>query len=259
MLMDRLPSLLPLASDEQGFSLIELLVAMVTATVVAGALFAVLNFSTTETATLSDKIQADQLGRIAMNKITDELHSACLAPSYQPVQKESTETKLRFITAYTEEAEIKQAEIHEIVWNKATATLTDYHEKNTGGTSPGTFTFPEPSKTPTKENTSVLATQVTETEAKAPIFQYFNYAEETSEGEKAAVSTLSTTPLPGAKTAPGLNVTEAGEAASVMVSYNAAAADGKTTRNRSTNFTSQTTFAFSVPNSETPINDAPCQ
>jgi prepilin-type N-terminal cleavage/methylation domain-containing protein len=259
MLMPTLPPPLSLA-DEQGFSLIELLVAMVTATVVAGALFAVLNFSTTMTASLSDKVQSDQLGRTAMTKIVDELHSACLTTSFIPIQINSSETNLRFIAAYSGEAEIKQAEMHEIVWNKATGTLIDYHEKNTGGGSLGSFTYPEPSKAPTKENTSLLATNVTnivEGETTVPIFQYFSYATETTESEKAPVSTLETKTLPGTKA--GLSLAEAATAASVLISFNAIPADGKTTRNRSANFSNQVTFAFSVPNAETPIHDAPCQ
>jgi Tfp pilus assembly protein PilV len=57
------PTLSTLARSQHGYSLIELLVAMLSATVVAGALFAVLSFSTRETTTLADKVQADQLGR----------------------------------------------------------------------------------------------------------------------------------------------------------------------------------------------------
>jgi hypothetical protein len=258
MLIDQLPAP-SFAPGEHGFSLIELLVAMLSSTVVAGALFAVLNFSTTVSATISDKVQADQLGRTAMTRITDELHSACLEPSYKPIQKGSTETNLRFINAYSEQPEIKEAEVHEIVWSKATSQLIDYHAKNNGGTSPSEFTFPEPIKE-AKPQFTVLASNVTPivVEGKeVPIFQYFKYAEETTESETAAVSTLSTTPLSGAKA--GLTAGEAGEAASVLISFNAAAPSGKTTRNRSTNFTNQVTFAFSVPDSETPIHDSPCQ
>jgi Tfp pilus assembly protein PilW len=242
--------------DERGFSLIELLVAMLSATIVAGALFAVLNFSTAESSTLSDKVQADQLGRVAMTRIDEELHSACIAPKFTPIQSESNESNLRFITAYSKEAVIPQAELHEIVWTKATGTLIDYSAKNSGGEWP-TFTFSEP-RTELNRKKSVLATNISKN-GETPIFEYFKYASETTEGEKAAVSTLETTPLSGTKTVAGLTTTEAGEAASVLVTFNAAAPDGKTARNRSTNLSSQVTFAFAVPNSETPIHDSPCQ
>jgi Tfp pilus assembly protein PilW len=243
------------ARDEHGFSLIEMLVAMLSATIVAGALFAILNFSTSESATLSDKVQADQLGRVAMTRIDEELHSACIAPRFVPIQKESNESNLRFITAYSEKAVIPQAELHEIVWSKATGTLIDYSAKNSGGEWPA-FTFSEP-RTELNRKANLLATHVTE--SGVPIFQYFKYATETTESEKTAVSTLESEPLAGTKTTAGLSVAEAGQAASVLVSFNAAAADGKVTRNRSTNLSSQVTFAFAVPNAETPISDAPCQ
>jgi prepilin-type N-terminal cleavage/methylation domain-containing protein len=250
MLMAPRHPLRPTVRDEQGFSLIELLVAMVAATVVAGALFAVLNFSTTESATLSDKVQADQLGRVAMTRIDEELHSACISRAFVPIQEKSTATNLIFITAYSKEAEIAQAEKHEIKWEEATHTLRDYYAKSTGGTPPN-FTYPAPTST-------ILATNVTQA-AGTPIFQYFAYATETTEGEKAPVSTLKTEHLPGAEVAAGLNEKEASEASSVLISFNAAAASGKITRNRSTNLSSQVTFAFAVPNAETPIHDSPCQ
>ncbi|HEX5853878.1 MAG TPA: prepilin-type N-terminal cleavage/methylation domain-containing protein [Solirubrobacteraceae bacterium] len=238
-------------ADEQGFTLIELLVTMLTATVVAGALFAVLNLSTTQTAALSDKVQADQLGRIAMTRIVNALHSACIAPAFTPIQENSTGSKLIFITAYSEKALIPEAELHEITWSETLHTLTDSHIKSTGGAWPD-FTFPE-----TRKSTP-LAQNITQNESggkKLPIFRYYSYATETTTGEAIPTTTLNSEPLPGTK----LSVGEAEEAASVLVSFNAAPTNGKTTFNRSVNLSAQTTFAYSVPNSETPIHDAPCQ
>ena len=243
-------------ADEHGFTLIELLVTMVTATVVAGALFAVLNFSTTETSTLSDKIQADQLGRIAMTRIVDELHSACISASFKPIQTNSSGSTLIFENVYSKNAapEQSEAEWHEIVWSESAHTLTDNHVKANGGSYPN-FTYPATlTSTP-------IASNITQNEEsggkKVPIFQYYSYAEETASGEALPTTSLNTTALPGTKTK--LSAKEAEEAASVLISFNAAATDGKTTLNRSLNLSTQTTFAYSVPNSETPINDAPCQ
>jgi len=245
------PPPLSLARDAQGFSLIELLVAMLSATVVAGALFAVLNFSTKETAALSDKVQADQTGRTAMTKIVDELHSACLGPTFRPVQENSSETNLRFITAYSEKPSIAVAERHEIVWSKTKQTLTDVHTKSTSGE------YPEYEFNGASEAT-LIAANVSQNEPTAgkpiPIFQYYSYAEETTSGETIPVTTINTK----AMTSP-LGKEEAKEAASVLISFNTAPANGKTTFNRSLLLSNQVTFAFSVPNSETPINDAPCQ
>jgi type II secretory pathway pseudopilin PulG len=242
--MKSLPPL-SLARETQGFSLIELLVAMLSATVIAGALFAVLNFSTKETAALSDKVQADETGRTAMTKIVDELHSACVVPKFTPILEKSSQTNLRFIAGYSEKPSVTEVERHEIIWNKPNRTLTDVHTKGVGEN--GEYTFTEPSKE------TLIAANVSQNE-ETPIFQYFKYAEETASGEAIPVTTISSVPL----TVP---LSEKGEqeAASVLISFNTAPANGKTTFNRSLQLSSQVTFAFSVPNSETPIHDAPCQ
>ncbi len=239
-------------ADEQGFTLIELLVTMVTATVVAGALFAVLNFSTTETSTLSDKVQADQLGRVAMTRIVDELHSACISPSFSPIQPNSSGSLLIFENVYSRNAAPGQseAEWHEIVWSESAHTLTDNHVKANGGSYPN-FTYPA------TRTSSLLANNITQIDSKTPIFQYYSYAEETASGEALPTSSLNTTALAGTSTK--LSKAEAEQAASVLVSFKAAATNGKTTLNRSLDLSTQTTFSYSVPNSETPINDWPCQ
>ena len=86
----------------------ELVVAMAAGIVVTGALFAILDVSLHQSARITDKVQADQLGRTAMTAMTDELHSACIAPEVTPVQAESSGTELRFVTAYGKEAVLEQ-------------------------------------------------------------------------------------------------------------------------------------------------------
>ena len=101
---------LPRISDEAGISLVELLVAMVSALVVAAAIMGLLVVSQHQTAILRDVGQATQYGRTAMTRIVDELHSSCIAKEFAPVQKESTPSKLILQNAYSKEAEIKSGE-----------------------------------------------------------------------------------------------------------------------------------------------------
>jgi prepilin-type N-terminal cleavage/methylation domain-containing protein len=246
--------------DESGFTLIEVLVALVAATVVAGALFAILNFSSAETANLTDRVQADQLGNQAMTSIVDELHSACLSPAFVPIQENSNEHELIFINANSKEAEIgstsKATEVHKhkIKWESAAGTLVDYAYSATGGTWP-TFSFSETEATLTK---TLLASHVSQT-GSTPIFQYFSYATASNQSESTPESTLNTTAL----TVP-LSGTTAKEASSVLINFStaptgAATTIGPTATDRTIAQTDQVTFAFSIPNPETPIHDSPCQ
>ena len=79
------------ARDEHGFMLIEILVGLLSAVVVTGALFVILEVALHQTARIADVAQATQLGRTAMTNIVDKLHSVCLAPQFTPVESGSTE------------------------------------------------------------------------------------------------------------------------------------------------------------------------
>jgi Tfp pilus assembly protein PilW len=244
------------ARDEDGFTLIELLVAMISATVLAGALFAMLSFSTNETAALDDKVSSDQLGRIAMTRIVDELHSACIAPAFIPVQEKSTTSKLIFINSYSEEAEVKSAVKHVITWSSAEKKLVEENFADTSGTWPN-FNYADYEEgKPTSKIT--IAKNVSENPGIKGIFRYFPYSEETTESTTTGLSTLANEPFSSAETASGLSA-EAAKTAAVEINFNVAASDGITTLNRSFDLNSDVTFAFSVPNAETPIHDAPCQ
>ncbi len=260
--------------SEHGFTLIELLVSMVAAIVVTGAAFAVLQISLKQTSLISDKVQANQLGRTAMTRIIDELHSACIAPDFTPIQEKSTGSELIFKNAYSSEAVILNAKEsepkatgtgvfeHDIVWNSTAKTLTDYVYKSESGEG-AEAKFPSldySSTTHEAEHASpkkgiLLARNVTQTEGQ-PIFTYYKYNTSSSSSSTQGVSTLTpvatvaTTPLPAA---------EAEETASVLVRFREAPFNGKTERDRYIDLSNQVTLAFSAPNAETPINASPCE
>jgi prepilin-type N-terminal cleavage/methylation domain-containing protein len=242
--------------DEHGFTLIELLVAMVAGVAVTGALFSTLDVSLHQTARLNDKVQVDQLGRTAMTRIVDQLHSSCLSYAFTPIQAESTNTTLIFVDAYSEEALIGSAIKHEIIWNEELKTLTDKAYKSNGGSWPK-FTFSATATPSTGTRIGENISPVTFVKGKPIIFEYFKYSTEATSSEHTPLSALNAS-LTGEK----LSAKEAEEAASVSISFTQSPTDGYSSSkglDRNGNFTNQVTLAFSVPNNETPIHDAPCQ
>jgi prepilin-type N-terminal cleavage/methylation domain-containing protein len=262
--------------DEHGFTLIELLVSMLVAFVVTGALFAILEVSLHQTALITDKVQANQMGRTAMTRIIDELHSSCIAPGFTPIQAGSSSTELIFKNAYSSEAVILNAKEssaktpgtgvfeHDIVWNSSADTLTDFVYKSESGEGE-TAKFPELDYSPTTHEAPHatpakgirLASNVTESEENGKpvsIFTYEKYRLETvgTGSTTTPVSTLTTM-------ASTLKAEEAEEAASVVVRFRQAPFDGKTERDRAVDLSNQVTLAFSAPEATTPIHDQPCE
>jgi prepilin-type N-terminal cleavage/methylation domain-containing protein len=250
MLMRR-QSISSVVLDERGFTLIELVVALAAGTVVLLALFSILDISLRHTTALQDRVQANQTGRIAMTKIVDELHSACISPSFIPVQKESTPTELRFVSAPGSEAVLEKAYEHRIVFTESgkNGTLKDKIYPSNGGSWPK-FSFPG---SPTSE--VLLANNISQTGV-IPIFSYYPYASASESTEALPLNTIEEKTLVAEKGK--LTETAAAETAAVKVAFHTETVD-KNTLNRGVDLSAQVTFSFSVPNSETPIHDAPCQ
>src|ERR1700691_5171216 len=83
-------ALLSTLRSEQGTSLMEMLVAMLSATVIMIAMIGFLIFTTTQTSRVSERVETDRLGRMAMARITDELHSSCTGFGANAIQGPST-------------------------------------------------------------------------------------------------------------------------------------------------------------------------
>ena len=258
---------LPRLGDDRGLTLIETLVAALAGVIVVGALFAILEVSLHQTTLITDKVQANQLGRTALTRIVDELHSACLSPGFKPIREKSSENELRFVNAYSSEAVIPNAKEakttgtgtfeHQIVWSSSAKTLTDYIYKSTSGEG-SEAKFPEitsnhANATPTSG--VLLAGNVTQT-GSTPIFQYYQYAEEATSSSSTPIGTLETQALP---TTGFFSAKEAETVASVLISFRVAPSDDKVEHNQYIDVSNQVTFAFSAPNAETPIHDAPCE
>lgn len=206
----------PTSHSEAGFTLVEVLVAMVLGLIVSGALFAILEVSLHQSSGVVDRVSANQRGRIAMENLITEMHSSCVASEYTPIEKGSTGSKLLLVSEPSIEASPEKVTLHELLFNSATGKLTDtYYASQSGSVAPN-WTF---SSSATK--TVTLLTSVSEAETggkKIPLFQYFPY-----EG-----ASLSATPLSNP-----LTEESAEEAAAVVVTFKVAPENGNTKTNRS--------------------------
>jgi hypothetical protein len=200
--------------SEQGFTLMEALVAMVTGVIVTGALLAILEFSLRQQSSITGRAQADQMGRTAMGNIVDELHSACTGAT--PIQVPNSEPKsplaksngvnLWFTSAYgvlhNGEPLIEKVLLHDINWTAATETsstgeqvgnLTDYRFESTSGSASTGWTFKTLS---TAEATSakILATNVIKPKS-GSIFQYYKYESNSASATYGQLIELSSSEL----------------------------------------------------------------
>jgi Tfp pilus assembly protein PilW len=175
--------------SSDGFTVVELLTAMLVGMVVLSALFGLLEVSLNSTGRVNDRTEANQQGRNAMEQMTQELASQiCIKTSatsaLAPVSYGDGQT-VRFYTDITKSAATYpyttafSPEQRELSYNPATKALV---EKQWAGV--GTYpnlTFPAVTQTRT-----LLSNAVPQTSG-GPIFTYYAYA---SDG------TIDTTPLP---------------------------------------------------------------
>lgn len=174
--------------DERGFTLIELLVAMSLGILVSGIALSLLNFTTADVTRITERVHADQTGRVALEKLMLALHSSCLTVKSDPIRPESTESKLRFVSETSAENEhgepsaaLPTIKLHEVVYTagsgKTEGALTE-KSWTSEGTSPN-YKFNE-KETPTKR---ILLTGVEQTETAKkeilPVFRYYRYYRET--------------------------------------------------------------------------------
>jgi type II secretory pathway pseudopilin PulG len=251
--------------SEGGFTLIELLVSMLTATIVFGAVLGLLEFAVRQQSRTTDRVQADQIGRLAMNKVMDELHSSCTgfgataiqAPSTTPASPLASTGALNlwFLSAYgnatSEQAVLSGVTEHDIRWSstgtsntgEALGTLTDYAFASTGGSAPN-WTFPAltiANAKATRLAPSVIPPKIS---GVSTIFQYYKYK---SNGQPVA---LSAAELPTA--------TSNKEVAKVTVSFTQAPENGDTQLGRLTSLSDSTVLRFNSTVNAAGAANVPC-
>lgn len=110
--------------SESGFSLVELLVTMFAGIILFMATLTVLEVSMRQNARTTDRVQTTQIGRTAMERLAQELHSSCVWATVAPVQSGSTSTTLWFISQFSPDA-VPVPTLHKVELNTTTHVLND--------------------------------------------------------------------------------------------------------------------------------------
>lgn len=238
-----------------GFTLIEMLVAIVCGVIITGALLAILEFSLRQNSRISDRVQTDRTGRLALNKITEELRSSCTGFGTTAIQAPSSTpssplafangSNLWFMSAYgnstSGNAVVSGLAQHDINWTETSknsggerlGTLTDY--SFTGSGEPPSWTFPALSTANAKA--TVLAKNVIPPSSGTTVFHYFKYDTVSTNSTYGELVELKSTELP-------LTTTTAKTIAKVSVSFTQATESGDSRSGHTTSFSGAVVLRF---------------
>jgi hypothetical protein len=152
-------------SDERGTTLIEVMVALLAGLVIFGAVTSLIITTLHGEARVSARVHATDRARIALTRVMEELHSACVAPEIAPVQEKSDGVTLKFIHQ-TGSAVQPTPIISVISLSGTTLSQQDYEATGTA-----------PSWTAGKAigGPRILLTGVSPTSPSTTIFSYFKY------------------------------------------------------------------------------------
>lgn len=114
--------------EQRGTTMVEVLVATATGLVVLSALTMVIVVTLHGSARVSARVEATQQARIAVARIVEQLHSACVAPKIAPVRADSGGNSVRFFRAEADEsaAVAPQPTLTEIRLEGGALTQTEY-------------------------------------------------------------------------------------------------------------------------------------
>ncbi len=155
--------------DEQGTTLVEVIVGTAVGMVVLYALTMVILTTIHGSARVSARVHATQNARVALTNLMEELHSACLAPKIAPVQAGSTGTSLDFVHGSPTEGSAAAPKPVRTVVTLTDGTLSKSDYAWASGATPQEWTF---SATPAIRQ---LATNVGPVSPSSSIFTYYFY------------------------------------------------------------------------------------
>lgn len=236
--------------DERGYTLVELMIASVAGIIVTAALGAIVISTVKFSSNYTDRVDANQEGAVAMEKITQALNSSCVASQVPPVVSTgstgaytSNDTQMYFYSSLSD-GPVIAPNLDEVALTNGQLVMNTY-APNPGGsapsatnTNPWTFGSTGPTFTLLPD-----ATQTVNSGTTVPVFQYYGYS-----GASIA-STPFTTPL---------STTNAALTAEVVISFHALPSDNNTTTNRGADLTNSVVLRLTPASAITGATNSPC-
>jgi Tfp pilus assembly protein PilW len=154
--------------DERGTTLVELMVALMAGLVIISALTMVIMTTMHGAARVTARVEATQRARIALVRLMQELHSACVSPEIAPVKEKSEGNKLRFV--HQTGAEVQPTPVLSVItYENGTLKQSDFAYLS--GVAPNwIFNEEKPFSTTT------LLTKVAPVSSSSSVFSYYRYA-----------------------------------------------------------------------------------
>jgi prepilin-type N-terminal cleavage/methylation domain-containing protein len=166
-------SLRRLRSDQSGFSLVELLMAMALGSIVLAALMTVFLNGITGTVKISDRTEALQRGRITMDRVTTLLNSeTCLLNSDgtgQPPILNGQDSQVAFYASLG--VVDSDPTIYRLRYDSASKRM--WEERFLPVNNAGVVTYPTYPASP--DYSRLIGTNILPTTAGAPIFRYWQF------------------------------------------------------------------------------------
>ena len=249
------------ASCEDGFTLVELVVVMMSGMVIVMATFGLIDVTIRQTTRSIDRVEATQKARSGMEDLVQELNSGCVVAGISPVQATSAAgitpavnsdgQDLVFVSGLGSGATVNPVE-HVVSYDTSKLTLTDAQYLNTGGSpptaySPSTWTF---SPTPYTSHVTSNVTSVSFT-----YYSYSNPANSVANSLNGTPAAL-TTPLNATWPPTGGLTNLAGSVARIDIAWRVGPRDGSTDPLRLVTMNNSVVFRITPPTPTT--SNLPC-